>query len=206
MELYFESRHDAIYVANAIAENFKKCGKCLVSDLVDILHSYRPHTVGASMLLEWHGQYSSSIGWYDPDECYHIKPCWNISSKYCFDDDRSEMFICSTWKLILPDPKEPKKEEETMTRKDILKDAEHCVCGHREEDYGSPEDNFKLIADLWSGYLKTTVTPVDVAMMMGLLKIARVKGGRMTADSFVDLAGYAACGGEIADKMKNKEE
>ena len=45
------------------------------------------------------------------------------------------------------------------------------------------------------------VTPTDVAMMMALLKIARVGtsfvGG--TADSFVDLAGYAACGAECAE-------
>ena len=34
-------------------------------------------------------------------------------------------------------------------------------------------------------------------MMMALLKVARIKGGDK-ADSFVDLAGYAACAGEIA--------
>jgi hypothetical protein len=39
---------------------------------------------------------------------------------------------------------------------------------------------------------------VDVAMMMALLKIARIQSGTATEDSFVDLAGYAACGGEIA--------
>ena len=38
----------------------------------------------------------------------------------------------------------------------------------------------------------------DVAMMMALLKIARICTGTGTEDSFIDLAGYAACGGEIA--------
>ena len=33
-------------------------------------------------------------------------------------------------------------------RKDVLSDAETCVCGHREQDYGSPENNFQIIADL----------------------------------------------------------
>lgn len=36
----------------------------------------------------------------------------------------------------------------------------------------------------------------DVAMMMALLKVARIKAGDK-ADSFIDLAGYAACAGEI---------
>ena len=35
-------------------------------------------------------------------------------------------------------------------------------------------------------------------MMMALLKIARIASGN-NPDSFVDLAGYAACGGEIAN-------
>ena len=42
-------------------------------------------------------------------------------------------------------------------------------------------------------------------MMMALLKIARIKSGTATEDSFVDLAGYAACGGEIAGKNSNND-
>jgi len=41
-----------------------------------------------------------------------------------------------------------------------------------------------------------------VAMMMALLKIARIRTGTATEDSFVDLAGYAACGAEIASKNR----
>lgn len=33
-----------------------------------------------------------------------------------------------------------------LTRADILHAAEKCVCGQRETDYGTPEDNFKAIA------------------------------------------------------------
>lgn len=36
-----------------------------------------------------------------------------------------------------------------MNRLDTLKAAAECVCGSREEDYGSPEDNFAVIAALW---------------------------------------------------------
>ncbi len=83
-----------------------------------------------------------------------------------------------------------------MKRAEILEQAKVCVCGKRETDYGSPEDNFKTIADLWTAYTGHRYLPLDVAMMMALLKVARIKAGG-TDDSFVDLAGYAACGGEI---------
>ena len=87
-------------------------------------------------------------------------------------------------------------------RKEILTTAINTVCGQREQDYGSPEDNFKIIAGMWGAYLGTEINAVDVAMMMGLLKIARIKTGTGTMDSFADLAGYAACGGEIAMRMR----
>lgn len=90
-----------------------------------------------------------------------------------------------------------------MDRIKILENAIDCVIGQRELDYGSPEDNFKLIADLWTAYKEIEFTPIDVAMMMALLKIARIKNGGGSGDSFVDLAGYAACGGEIATANKN---
>ena len=84
-----------------------------------------------------------------------------------------------------------------MNRLDTLKAAAECVCGSREEDYGSPEDNFAVIAALWTAYTGTDTTPKDVAMMMALLKIARAKAGSKP-DTYVDLAGYAACGAEIS--------
>lgn len=87
-----------------------------------------------------------------------------------------------------------------MKRSEILQKAEQCVCGMREQDYGTPEDNFEKIAKLWGAYKGVDFTSVDVAMMMSLLKIGRISTGTMTEDSFVDLAGYAACGGEIATK------
>lgn len=96
-----------------------------------------------------------------------------------------------------------------MNRPEILDTAKKCVCGQREQDYGKPEDNFSTIGLLWGVYLRAAhpqlqtvmganaITPKDVAMMMALLKVARIATGD-TPDSFVDLAGYAACAGEIA--------
>lgn len=96
-------------------------------------------------------------------------------------------------------------EENLNTREGILDQAKKCVCGQREQDYGTPESNFQLISDLWNQYLFKEpgakeifgIGPMDVAMMMALMKIARIRNGGGSGDSFVDLAGYAACGGEI---------
>lgn len=84
-----------------------------------------------------------------------------------------------------------------MKRPDILDAAKRCVCGDREQDYGSPESNFGRIAALWSVYLCHPVDAKDVAAMLALLKIARIASGHAKEDNWVDLAGYAACGGEI---------
>lgn len=84
-----------------------------------------------------------------------------------------------------------------MKRADILQAAEKCVTGQREQEYGSPENNFDTIAKFWSIYTGYSITAKDVGMMMALLKIARIKSGNATEDSYVDLAGYAACTGEI---------
>lgn len=86
-----------------------------------------------------------------------------------------------------------------MTRKECLDAAAGCVLQDRNASYGGPEDSFGLISSLWSAYLGVAVDKVDVAMMMGMLKMARIRGNKGYADGFVDLAGYAACGAECAD-------
>ena len=90
-----------------------------------------------------------------------------------------------------------------MKRGEILDAAKRCVCGDREQDYGSPERNCELIARLWTDYLHGIgvnldfLEPHDVAAMLALLKIARIASGHAKEDNWIDLAGYAACGGEI---------
>lgn len=89
-----------------------------------------------------------------------------------------------------------------MTRTEILEAAQKCVCGDREQDYGHPENSFSTIANLWMDYWvakghEVPIGPTDVAVMLALLKIARIATGHGKADNWIDLAGYAACGGEI---------
>jgi len=89
-----------------------------------------------------------------------------------------------------------------MTRAEILEQAGKCVNGDRDNQYGSPERSFVTIAALWNSYLMNKhelnfLSPADVAAMLALLKIARISTGQIKADNWIDLAGYAACGGEI---------
>ena len=106
---------------------------------------------------------------------------------------------------------EPKKEP--GTRREILQAAERCVCGDRDDQYGSPENSFDLIAKLWEPIIRArcvsagadvTVDAVTVALLMAELKIARASTNTGHMDSWVDLAGYAACGGEIAAREADK--
>ena len=90
-----------------------------------------------------------------------------------------------------------------MTRAEILKAAERCVCTDRNQQYGEPEDNFRTISMLWSVYLcargmDQPLGAADVGAMMALFKLVRIATGGDKADNFIDLAGYAACAGEIS--------
>lgn len=87
----------------------------------------------------------------------------------------------------------------------VLREAEKMVCGHREQDYGDPEDNFSKIAVLWSAYFGHSFTALDVAMMMTLMKIGRICTGTATEDSFVDACGYLACGAEIKGDINERK-
>lgn len=91
-----------------------------------------------------------------------------------------------------------KREYKAKTvRGQILLDAALAVGGHRVQDDGTMKKNFGSIADLWTTYTGNTFTAHDVAVMMCLLKIAQIRNGGRSGDSYVKLAGYAACAGEL---------
>lgn len=100
-----------------------------------------------------------------------------------------------------------------MTRKEILENAEKCVCGGRELDHGTPEQSFHAIARQWEAYLSSrgllkegaTVNAWDAATMLALFKVARISVGNFVADSYVDGCGYLACAGELAAQNVSEE-
>ena len=95
------------------------------------------------------------------------------------------------------------------TRAEILDAAKKIVTGDREKQYGKPEDNFAVIARFWEVYLserctdggaEVTLNPDDVAMLMALMKVARIMTGTFKGDSYIDACGYLACAAEIAGR------
>lgn len=96
------------------------------------------------------------------------------------------------------------RESEGATRGGILAAAHEAVCSDRNCQYGEPEDSFSAIGALWSAYLSEKFTEIEIdaqsaAEMLLLFKIARsVSSETPKADTFADMAGYAACAGEIA--------
>ena len=90
-----------------------------------------------------------------------------------------------------------------MNREELLKAAiERVQAGSKE--YGKVEDNFPLIASFWNEYIlgrqdytkSDLLDATDVAAMMILFKVARAVTGKPKIDTWLDIAGYAACAAE----------
>ena len=86
-----------------------------------------------------------------------------------------------------------------MKRAEVLDTAKEYVTKDRAQDHGDMEGNFTTIAKYWSNHLDHNVTPIDVGIMMTLLKMARLKGNPYHQDNYVDGCGYLACAGELVD-------
>lgn len=91
-------------------------------------------------------------------------------------------------------------------RADILDTAKGYVLKDRNSTYGSPEDNFRRIARRWTAHLQNVgvisdavqLNATDVAIMMTDMKLARIEHNPGHKDSWIDAAGYIACGAGIA--------
>jgi hypothetical protein len=141
-----------------------------------------------------------------------IKEAWNIHhaiewlddfrSDYSPDDFQYE--FCSTaidaLKMMQARSNDNARAER---RAAILEEAIKRTGADRNMKYGAPEDNFRVIADLWERYIQAScvsksgdvaISPRDVAMMMVLLKVGRAAtADDVSDDTLVDIAGYAAC-------------
>jgi hypothetical protein len=92
-----------------------------------------------------------------------------------------------------------------MSKREILRKATKAVAA-RGKNYGDVRENFERIARRWRAHLQNRFgmeVPIDaysVALMMDDMKSARLENDPRHEDSWVDKAGYAACGGEIAKR------
>lgn len=101
------------------------------------------------------------------------------------------------------------KKDTRQLREAVLTEAKTYVCSDRNSQYGEPEDNFAVIAELWTQYLVRAcdalvkpLTGYDVGMLMTLFKIGRMETGAHKRDSYVDAIGYLACAAELALREK----
>ena len=85
-------------------------------------------------------------------------------------------------------------------RSGILEEASSLISGERHEEYGDAKGNFEKIAGYWNAHLGLVnfISAQDVAAMMVLLKVSRLQGEEPQIDTYIDICGYAAIGGEIA--------
>lgn len=95
----------------------------------------------------------------------------------------------------------PPIPKEQPVRKSVLSEAQALIFGDREKDYGAPKDNLAVVARLWETYLEARLancggagtfhlTNKDVAMLLLLLKVARLSKSPNHRDSVIDAAGY----------------
>lgn len=140
----------------------------------------------------------------------YCETCRNFGGPSCITCVSGHDGIPSAYRFELA----PKTQAEI--RSDILEQAKECVCADRNEQYGEPEDNFAVIAELWEAYLKRcavpagtdiTITETMVADLMLLFKIGRnATAVELKKDTYVDIAGYAACAGAMLQKEDTEEE
>ena len=96
--------------------------------------------------------------------------------------------------------------QQHASRSEILDTAKQYVTKDRENEHGDMKDNFLTIASYWNVHLNIYhIGPQDVAVMMALLKIARIAQKEKNLDNWVDACGYLSCGGEIIARKQKKE-
>ena len=83
-----------------------------------------------------------------------------------------------------------------MKREQKLDKAKTLISGERAKDYGDAYLNHKRIAELWSPILDKDITVEQVYACMIAVKLSRLIETPDHEDSWIDICGYAALGGE----------
>lgn len=86
--------------------------------------------------------------------------------------------------------------DRTTPAEQLLLEALEAVKDRRSK-YGPPTSHFTITANLVNAAFGTTFTAADWAVIMVLDKVARHMGPNKTADTPIDVAGYAACLAEV---------
>lgn len=87
----------------------------------------------------------------------------------------------------------------------VLDKAREAINGPREDNYGSPYENHKRIADIWSAMTGYEFTPSMVSAMMIGIKLSRAREDNSLLDNWVDIAGYSAITWEVLNEELKRE-
>jgi hypothetical protein len=117
----------------------------------------------------------------------------------------------STQETIKPDEPygvRPQPPTQESIRASVLDEAKRLVCGDRNNQYGPPGKDFNRTANALTslGFGKVNhdgsecevLSDHDVSIIMIVLKLSRLMWSPEKRDSWVDVAGYAGCGAEVA--------
>lgn len=86
-----------------------------------------------------------------------------------------------------------------MMRDQILDEAKALIGGDRAIQYGDSYDTHRRVGEAWSAILNVQIiSPGQVALMMIALKSIRASKNIEYMDSWIDICGYAALGGEMS--------
>jgi hypothetical protein len=97
-------------------------------------------------------------------------------------------------------------EVKSPVRVEMLREAARIVNGDRDKQYGGPEDNFDRIAKIWTIIFGRHFTTEDVALAFVATKLARfASNSGFQPDTWIDIAGYAACGYEVGASLHNAD-
>jgi len=88
----------------------------------------------------------------------------------------------------------------------FLNEAELLINGPRANDYGESRINHERIATMWSIICKTEITPEQVIACMIGLKLSRLSEDITKSDSWLDIIGYAALGGEMVNEERKQSD
>lgn len=104
-------------------------------------------------------------------------------------------------------------DKPTLPREECLDTAKSLITGDRQAAYGSPSESFddmaRILNALGVSSEDAPLTGVDVVLFNIAQKLRRIAITPNHADSWVDLAGYAALGYEITrtpTQLFNNEE
>ena len=84
-------------------------------------------------------------------------------------------------------------------REYLINTAKDLINGQRAKEYGPAKFNHERIATIWSIVLGRSVPAEQVVACMIGVKLARLSEDITKDDSWIDIVGYAALGGEIVN-------